>query len=264
MTSDQTTRIDPDPGDDATVPGVSNDGTAPGVSNDGTPPGVSNDTTSPGSRWRSIAIGVVVALALLAFVLWWFQPQALFIDDVVDEAFPVAGTDGENGDASDLPATDEPTDGPGDEAGGQPAEAADDPTDDDDGLGDAVDDATATGPSEPVALRTGTFSSRNRYEVTGTATVFALDDAERILRLEDFESTNGPDLFVYLTAADGSADDAAFDTDFVDLGVLTGNIGNQNYVIPADVDLDVHDTVVIWCRRFTSSFGVADLVPVGG
>jgi hypothetical protein len=43
--------------------------------------------------------------------------------------------------------------------------------------------------------------------------------------------------------------------------VLSGNIGNQNYVIPADVDLDRYDSVVIWCRRFTTSFGVADLTP---
>jgi hypothetical protein len=97
--------------------------------------------------------------------------------------------------------------------------------------------------------------------VTGTASAYQLEDGQRLLRLEDFASTNGPDLFVYLAVAGASEDDAALDADFVDLGVLSGNIGNQNYVIPADVDLDRYDSVVIWCRRFTTSFGVADLAP---
>jgi hypothetical protein len=47
----------------------------------------------------------------------------------------------------------------------------------------------------------------------------------------------------------------------VDLGDLRGNIGRQNYEIPDDVDLDAYDTVVIWCERFTTSFGAADLEP---
>lgn len=61
--------------------------------------------------------------------------------------------------------------------------------------------------------------------------------------------------------AGASDDDAALNADFVDLGMLSGTIGNQNDVIPVDVDLDRYDSVVIWCRRFTSSFGVADLTP---
>jgi hypothetical protein len=95
--------------------------------------------------------------------------------------------------------------------------------------------------------------------VTGGATVYELEDGTRTLRLEPFESTNGPDLYVYLTAADHADDDPALDADHVDLGELRGNIGNQNYAIPDDVDLAAYDTVVIWCRRFSSSFGAADL-----
>jgi hypothetical protein len=57
-----------------------------------------------------------------------------------------------------------------------------------------------------------------------------------------------------------SEDDAEeLDRDVVDLGSLLSNIGNQNYEIPDDVDLTHYDTVVIWCLRFTSSFGAADL-----
>ena len=114
-------------------------------------------------------------------------------------------------------------------------------------------------PSGPVGLASGDFISRSRYTVTGDATVYELEDGSRTLRLEDFESTNGPNLFVYLTSADADAPDADLDGDFIDLGALRGNVGNQNYDIPADVDLEVYDTVVIWCRPFAVAFGAADL-----
>ena len=50
--------------------------------------------------------------------------------------------------------------------------------------------------------------------------------------------------------------------EFVDLGDLKGNIGEQNYEIPPDVDLERFDTVVIWCVRFGVAFAAADLAPV--
>ncbi|MCB1018203.1 MAG: DM13 domain-containing protein, partial [Acidimicrobiales bacterium] len=70
---------------------------------------------------------------------------------------------------------------------------------------------------------------------------------------------NGPDLNVYLSTAPADADEGAFDDDFVDLGDLQGNIGDQNYEVPADVDLDRYQTVVIWCVRFGVAFGAATL-----
>jgi hypothetical protein len=59
-------------------------------------------------------------------------------------------------------------------------------------------------------------------------------------------------LYVYL-ATDKSA------SDFVDLGVLKANIGNQNYEIPEGTDLAKYKTVVIWCKAFSVLFGSADL-----
>ncbi len=234
------------------------------------PNGVLDGDTPPIERsWRGIprrrlllAAGGV-AVPALAFVLWWFEPQALLFDQAVDEDFPIASADevdeapGASGDQSgdDSAASGDIRDGEEEAAEDAVEEAA--PDADDDTESAEVEPA----PSGPVELGTGSFQSRNRYTVTGNATSYELEDGQRLLRLEDFESTNGPDLFVYLTAADAGDDDAAFDADFVDLGMLTGNIGNQNYVIPTDVDLDRYDTVVIWCRRFTSSFGVADLTP---
>jgi Electron transfer DM13 len=51
----------------------------------------------------------------------------------------------------------------------------------------------------------------------------------------------------------------AFDDEFLSLGRLKANQGNQDYAIPNGVSLDCYRSVVIWCRRFTYAFGVAAL-----
>jgi hypothetical protein len=48
---------------------------------------------------------------------------------------------------------------------------------------------------------------------------------------------------------------------FIDLGSIKGNIGDQNYVLGADVDLSKYRTVSAWCKRFSINFGVAPLRP---
>ena len=77
----------------------------------------------------------------------------------------------------------------------------------------------------------------------------------------DLRTSNGPDLFVYLstTPADGPRD--AFDDEFLSPGRLKANQGNQNYAIGAGTRLDRYRSVVIWCRRFTYAFGAAELDP---
>jgi hypothetical protein len=213
-------------------------------------------------RRRWIAITVLVTTAVLAAVLVWFQPQVLLYDTVVEDDFPTATPAAEGDVAADVTSGD----GNGQEAAqegtaGDDA-ATDEPAGDGDATEDAADPAADPPPSvdEPVALLTGTFDSRNHYTVTGGATAYELPDGTRILRLEGFESTNGPDLFVYLTVGDASEpSDAALAAEHVDLGVLRGNVGSQNYVIPADVDLARFNSVVIWCRRFGTAFGAADL-----
>jgi hypothetical protein len=110
---------------------------------------------------------------------------------------------------------------------------------------------TSTGPADPLS---GAFSSL-AHETTGKAIVRTTGDGERFLRLEDFVTSNGPDVRVYLSAGD----EDSYGKDFVDLGGLKGNEGNQNYRIPDGTDLEKYDTAVIWCRRFTVAFGAAQL-----
>lgn len=92
------------------------------------------------------------------------------------------------------------------------------------------------------------------HNAEGLAKVIRLDDASMILRLENFKATNGPDLYVYL-----STDNSA--SDFVNLGRLKGNIGNQNYDIPEGTDLSRYNSVLIWCQAFSVLFGSAELQP---
>ena len=91
------------------------------------------------------------------------------------------------------------------------------------------------------------------HNVGGIAKILTLDDGSKILRLENFKSTNGPDLHVYL-----STDKMA--SNFMDLGRLKGNIGNQNYEVPVDIDLSKYNNVLIWCKAFSVLFGNAQLV----
>ena len=113
-------------------------------------------------------------------------------------------------------------------------------------------------PTEPVELARGTFISRE-HETTGTARILRLADGQQILRLEGFETSNGPALFVYLSQNPADGDDGSFDDDYIDLGELKGNIGDQNYVIPAEIDPLGYTSVVVWCDRFNVSFGAADI-----
>ena len=95
---------------------------------------------------------------------------------------------------------------------------------------------------------------------SGTATIYQLADGKRVLRLTDFAVDNGPDLHVRLIAADDARDTASVaKADFVELAKLRGNKGNQNYDVPADVDLSKYKVVSIWCNRFSVNFAAAPL-----
>jgi hypothetical protein len=113
-----------------------------------------------------------------------------------------------------------------------------------------------------AALLAGRFHT-NAHETTGTATLYRRPDGARVLRLQDFRTSNGPDVRVYLVAAADVRDEATVTGgQFVELGALKGNVGNQNYEVPAGLDLSRYRTVTIWCRRFSVNFGSAPLTPV--
>lgn len=124
---------------------------------------------------------------------------------------------------------------------------------------EALPPAQGGAPTQP--LESGGFYSI-LHPTQGTATIFQLGDATRILRLTNFRTSNGPDVHVYMVAADDAKDVATVEkAGFVDLGVMKGNIGDQNYTLGNDLDLAKYRAVSIWCKRFSVNFGAAALKP---
>ena len=175
----------------------------------------------------------VAVLAVASIGLYLFQPWKLFVDQTVNEALPVVT-------APAVPTSPAPT-------GTDPAAPTTAPT-------------VEPVPTEPVILAEGTFIS-HEHSTAGVAKIVELPDGQRILRIEDLDTDNGPDLKVWLTdapVAEGEwyvFDDGRYE----DLGGLKGNKGNANYPIPADVDILGLTSVSIWCDRFSVSFGAAEL-----
>lgn len=120
-------------------------------------------------------------------------------------------------------------------------------------------EAATTMNDEPAVLAKGHFHGV-AHGSKGTATVLQLAGGVRVLRFTDFETSNGPALHVYLVAEQDATDnDTVRKAPFIDLGELKGNKGDQNYELPAEMDLDIYRAVTIWCQRFSVNFATAPL-----
>src|SRR5207253_3776405 len=114
----------------------------------------------------------------------------------------------------------------------------------------AVQSARAAAGTSLNALVSGNFHD-GAHKTSGVATILELPDGKRILRLTNFATSNGPDVHVYLVAASDAMDSATVkQAGFVDLGSIKGNVGDQNYDVPSDIDLNKYQAVTIWCARF--------------
>jgi hypothetical protein len=114
--------------------------------------------------------------------------------------------------------------------------------------------------SVPMVVLHGSFMGGGDgiHNAEGIARVLSIDDGSeehKILRLEDFRSTNGPDLYVVL-----SKGAKGIGSGYVEVGRLKGNIGNQNYHIPDGINLEEYSHVLIWCKQFSVLFGSASLI----
>ncbi len=113
--------------------------------------------------------------------------------------------------------------------------------------------ATMSASSNEILIGNFVGAGDGFHNAEGVAKIIQLADGTDILRLENFKATNGPDLYVYLSTDKTNAD-------IVNLGRLKGNIGNQNYLIPAGTDITKYNTALIWCRAFSVIFGSAQLL----
>ncbi len=178
--------------------------------------------------WTAVVLVMVVIAG--AFGLYWFQPWKLWQDETVREALPEVTT------AASTP--------PADPAAGASA---------------------TTPPPGPTTLASGELIS-HEHPTSGTVRFVRLADGSHVVRLEGLDTSNGPDLHVWLTDApvkEGRAGWHVFDDGaYVSLGKLKGNKGSQNYTVPEDVDPSRFTSVSIWCDRFDVSFGAAELAAV--
>ena len=189
---------------------------------------------------RRVVIPALLLVAVIAVSvgLYLFQPWRIFTSSTVIEDLPAAATPAAT--PAVQPAT-EPT---------QPAG----PT--------AAPSAVAPPVAAPRELATGQLIS-HEHASSGTARILELPDGSRILRLEGLDTSDGPDLHVWLTDApviEGTAGWYVFDDGaYLDLGGLKANKGDQNYEIPAAAELGDYSSVSIWCARFAVSFAAAEL-----
>lgn len=186
-------------------------------------------------RWLAIA-AVVGALALVVGLVV-FKPWLLFVDVRVDEELPTV--------AAPAPS---PTNSGEPSAVGSPSPS----------------DVPAV-PVGPVELAAGSLIS-HEHTTTGTVRIVEQPDGTRLLTLENLDTSNGPDVHVWLSAADVVEGTAGWYTagsaEYYDLGLIKGNQGNQVYTIPADVDLAKYKAVDLWCVQFGVSFGAAQLTSI--
>jgi hypothetical protein len=113
--------------------------------------------------------------------------------------------------------------------------------------------------SMPVKLAHGDFHGV-AHETKGMASVYQLPEGKKVLRFSGFETSNGPDVQVYLVAApDAKDNETVTRAGFIRIGDLKGNMGDQNYELPAEIDLNKYCSVTIWCRRFGVNFATAPL-----
>lgn len=113
-----------------------------------------------------------------------------------------------------------------------------------------------------VGVKIGALRDADSFHKgSGQATIYQLPRGNYFLRLADLKVTNGPALHVILSSHPDpqSRDDVK---GYIDLGGLKGNLGNQNYDIPAGIDLAAQRSVVIYCKPFHVIFSVSPLQDV--
>jgi hypothetical protein len=178
---------------------------------------------------RKWLVGVLclVVVAVLAVGLWAFEPWRLFTSSEIDEALPTA--------SPSATSTTGMSNGP----------------------------TTSPSTTESRELASGAFESAE-HTTSGAVRIVELADGRRFVRLEQLDSSDGPDLHVWITDQPSGGEWGSYDDGrYVALGELKATHGNQNYAIPDGTDLTGLRSVVIWCDRFNVAFGTAPVTVAG-
>ena len=194
-------------------------------------------------RFRWPIIGVAVAVAVVAFLA--FRPDKLFVDDAVDESLAEAFT-ATTAQANQPETTTSSTIVVETTQGAQASTTST----------TVPPSTTSTAPAGPVVVTSGDFYGID-HSAEGTAAIYE-QDGNSVLRFEDdTDIQNGPDLYVWVLP---SADyEGGAPSEYLDLGKIKGNVGGQNYALPAAFDPNLHRSVLVWCLRFGVPFAAAPL-----
>jgi hypothetical protein len=209
--------------------------------------------------------GLVIILVPVVGLGWWLL-SPLILDKSVDEDFPfalnaVVPPDMTRAEVNETMATTA-------QANQEVNESVPDPM----MIREMGSQATSGGTPEAVMsqpavvqLKRGNFRDADRvHQGSGQVAIYQGPDGSHLLRLEDFQVTNGPDLHVLLSShPNPESRDQINASGYVDLGSLKGNIGNQNYPIPEDVDVANQKSVIIYCKPFHVIFSIASLQDLG-
>ena len=191
------------------------------------------------NRYKWIIVGAGAVVVILAFLA--FRPDKIFVDDEVDESLSDAfATETTVATVPSIATTQVLT-----------------------SLPDTSPTTTLTPPTttKPPASGPGIVSRGEFFGIDhsaeGTATVYE-QDGSYVLRFEDDTNIqNGPDLYVWVLESDEYQEGTP--PEYIDLGKIKGNVGGQNYELPAEYDPEVHQFVLIWCLRFATPFAAAPL-----
>lgn len=180
----------------------------------------------------------ITILILIILAVGWYLLSPLFITQEVDEAFPEQ--------TSNIDAT---------------GELPSDLVNMQDVPDTIMEEAMPEENTAPEQITQGTFIGADRFhQGSGMAALYTLEDGSSIVRFEDFEVTNGPDLHVLLTEHPNPQNRSDIHSgEYIDLGQLKGNVGNQNYTLPSDIDPQTFSSVVIYCEPFSVVFATASL-----
>ena len=196
--------------------------------------------------------GIIAILGVILLVAAWFFASPLYIDKTVDEDFDFIKDDGH----VDMKAV-----------MGMPSDKR---------LAMMPDimDAAASAPDRssseamptdaPEAIAKGQFIDADAiHKGSGEATLYAIGDDQHVVRFENFRTTNGPALVVYLAKHPSPTETSHVKHGgYLKLGKLKGNVGNQNYLVPLGTNISEYNSVVIWCELFDVLFSPAGLTPI--
>ncbi len=189
---------------------------------------------------RSPALAAIVGLVLVAALAFgWWTVSPLFIKTTLVEGQNISVAAAKPDSAVPEAAK------PGDPI----AEAA--------GAGDTRKADVSKGPS---VVSVGSFSRiDDLHYASGQAVIARQEDGSYILRLQDLDAANGPDLYVYLSENPNPANSSDVHQGEHNLGTLKAAIGSFSYIIDPSVDVSKVKSVVIYCRAFSVIFSVASL-----